>query len=88
VTRGDEVWTPPQSKGNSGSGGETHSILGGHGLNTRSSSKRMAPLPRKDLGSKEHWHQNVFMDCPLDLGMGWVSHSFMAIPDYPYPLLG
>ena len=24
----------------------------------------------------------------VDLGMGWVSHSFMVIPDCPYPLLG
>ncbi|KAF0883242.1 POK19 protein, partial [Crocuta crocuta] len=24
----------------------------------------------------------------MDLGAGWVSHSFMVIPDYPYPLLG
>ena len=24
----------------------------------------------------------------VDLGMGWVSHSFMVIPECPYPLLG
>lgn len=23
----------------------------------------------------------------MDLGVGWVSHSFMVIPDCPYPLL-
>jgi hypothetical protein len=23
----------------------------------------------------------------VDLGVGWVSHSFMVIPDCPYPLL-
>ena len=47
------------------------------------------------VSSKNSWvqgatHQNVFIvtQRTVDIGMGWVSHSFMVIPDCPYPLLG
>lgn len=41
------------------------------------------------MGARGHWYEKIWTTRKnLDLSTGRVSHSFMVIPDCPYPLLG
>ena len=81
--------SPPQ--GNSEWRGNPLNSWWTQGLNTWSFSKPMVLFPKKKswvqgaTGTKMYsWTTQR----TVDLGMGQVSHSFMVIPDCPYPLLG
>jgi hypothetical protein len=49
----------------------------------------MPLFSKKILGPGSYRHQTILMDYPktVDLGTGLVSHSFIVIPECPYPLL-
>lgn len=52
--------------------------------------------PQGPLSGKQTWVQGATGTKPykwttrrtVDLGVGWVTHSFLVIPECPYPLLG
>lgn len=48
------------------------------------------PLSKKHCNTSSYWFTNLFLDHQrtVDLGKGVVTHSFLAMPEFLYPLLG